>query len=127
MRYFKPLPLILGFLLSLQPSVVAHEVGLSAIVRAQTTTGQTATYSADNVPSGSRVRSIEIVAVYSTGEPMSRGQVDIYAPGNSSTPWRRGTLSQRGRYTFTPDLSQRGRWTVRVEATGHRNFLNIIL
>jgi nickel transport protein len=127
MHHLRRILLVPLVMFTLLGTALAHEVGLSANVRAQTSSGETATYPASNVPAGVRVMAIEVIAVYSTGEPMSGAQVRIFAPGDPSTPWRTGTLNQQGRYTFTPDLSRRGRWTVRVEQTGHSSFINVAI
>lgn len=127
MHYLKHILLVPLFMFTLLGTALAHEVGLSANIRAQTSSGETATYTADNVPAGAQVTAIEVVGVYSTGEPMSGAQVKIFAPGDPSTPWQTGTLDEQGRYTFTPDLSKRGRWTVRVEETEHSSFINIAI
>ncbi|NJN85431.1 MAG: carboxypeptidase regulatory-like domain-containing protein [Leptolyngbyaceae cyanobacterium SL_7_1] len=125
MRYFKSIFLALLIAVSLIASVAAHEVGLSAVIRARTASGE-ANYTAENLPSRARVTAIDVVAVYSTGDPMTGATVEIYAPGESSTPWRTGTLDNQGRYRFTPN-SQRGRWTIRVEGSGHSSFMNLVL
>lgn len=68
---------------------------------------------------------IEIKATYDTGEPVSQGQVIIYAPGDPSTPWARGKCDDGGRYTFTPDFSQPGTWVVQVRKAGHGGMVHI--
>ncbi|NJR59507.1 MAG: hypothetical protein HC769_12040 [Cyanobacteria bacterium CRU_2_1] len=108
-------------------TAIAHEVGLSANIQVRTSNGETSTHSAENLPDNVQVTSIEIVAIYSTGEPMSGAQISVYSPGDRSTPWRTGTLDAQGRYTFTPDLAQRGRWTVTVQSSGHSNFIDILI
>jgi len=126
-RYLKQILLVPLFVFAWSGTALVHEVGLSANIRAQTSSGEVATYTADNLPAGVQVTAIEIVGIYSTGEPMTDAQVRIFAPGEPSTPWQTGTLDNQGRYQFTPDLSKRGRWTVRVEATGHSSFINIVI
>ncbi|WAL58346.1 carboxypeptidase-like regulatory domain-containing protein [Thermocoleostomius sinensis] len=126
MQSLRQIFLVPLFVLTMVATVIAHEVGLSANIRAQTLSGET-TYTADDLPTGAQITSIEIIGMYSTGEPMSGAQVNIFAPGNPSTPWQTGTLDAQGRYTFTPDLTQRGRWTVRVEQTGHSGFMNLVI
>jgi nickel transport protein len=105
----------------------AHEVGLRANVRVQASSGESVTYTADDLPTGAQVTAVEIVAYYSTGEPMADCQVQVFAPGDRSSPWRTGQCDAQGNYRFTPDLSQRGRWTVRVESPGHSNFIDILI
>jgi hypothetical protein len=49
------------------------------------------------------------------------------ADPNKINPWRRGTAATQGRYTFVPNRSKPGLWTVRVEQGGHSDFINISL
>jgi nickel transport protein len=126
MQSLKQILLVPLFVLMMLATAIAHEVGLSANIRAQTSNGQT-TYTPDDLPADAQVTAIEIIGTYSSGEPMSGAQINIFAPGNPSTPWQTGTLDEQGRYTFTPDLAQRGRWTVRIEQTGHSGFMNLVI
>lgn len=127
MRSINLLLLLPLFVSSLVGAGLSHEVGLSATIQVQTASGEVVTYTADDLPVGAQIRAIAIVGVYSTGEPMAGAAVEIYAPGEPTTPWRSGTLDQQGRYTFTPDPANRGRWTIRVEAAGHRSFINVVI
>ena len=69
--------------------------------------------------------SIDIVAKYDNGEPMSGGQVSIYAPDNPSTPWLTGVCDEQGRFSFTPDLSLPGTWDIQVRQAGHGDMIHI--
>jgi len=68
---------------------------------------------------------IEIVATYDTGEPMSGAQVVIYAPDDPATPWLTGTCDEEGRFTFSPDTSKPGAWAVQVRLAGHGDIVHI--
>jgi len=68
---------------------------------------------------------IEITATYDTGEPISGGQVTIYAPDNPSVPWSTGKCDEKGRFTFTPDPSKPGTWDVQVRHAGHGGMIHI--
>lgn len=70
-------------------------------------------------------QAIEIEAMYDSGEPMSNGQVTIYAPDEPSTPWLEGTTDDQGRFLFIPDLGKLGNWEVKVRQTGHGNLISI--
>jgi len=70
-------------------------------------------------------KAIEITATYDTGEPVSEGQVIIYAPDNPSTPWATGKCDEKGRFTFTPDPSKPGTWDVQVRKAGHGGMIHI--
>jgi nickel transport protein len=109
-----------------QPAA-SHDVAMRASIQVQTAGGTTATYTHTNLPPNSRVTAVVIEAYYSTGELMSDGTIQIFAPGRPDVPWRTGRLNSQGRYQFVPDLSQRGRWTVRVESPGHSDFINLVL
>lgn len=106
---------------------LSHGVNLAANIRASAASGETVTYTAENVPAGAQVNSIEIVATYTTGTPMSGARVQVFAPDDRATPWTVGSANAEGRFSFTPDLSKRGRWTVRVEEADHSNFIDIVI
>lgn len=112
---------------ALTGAALSHEVGLRAIVQVRGVQGTSLTYSESTLPPNAQITSVEIIADYSTGEPMAGAQVLIFAPGNPNVPWRRGTSDRQGRYRFTPDLSKRGRWTIRVEDAGHSSFMNLMI
>ncbi|MBE9181565.1 hypothetical protein IQ268_23665 [Oculatella sp. LEGE 06141] len=125
MTYLRQLLFVPIVVLSLAGGTLAHEVGLNAIIQVQTASGETATYNATTLPRSATVTSVEVVAYYSTGEPMSDCQVTVLSPDDRSTPWRTGRCDRQGRYRFTPDVSKRGRWTVRVQSSGHSSFIDI--
>jgi nickel transport protein len=127
MNRLKLIYLIPLVLLGFASAAFAHEVGLRANVRVQSASGETVTYTAEDLPSGVQVTAIEIVAYYSTGEPMADCQVQIFSPDDRTVPWETGRCNAQGNYRFTPDLSKRGRWTVRVASPGHSNFIDILL
>jgi nickel transport protein len=68
---------------------------------------------------------VEVVAAYDTGEPMSGGQVTVYAPNDPATPWLTGVCDEEGRFTFTPDPDQPGTWDVQVRQAGHGDMIHI--
>ncbi|MBO8128354.1 MAG: carboxypeptidase regulatory-like domain-containing protein [Peptococcaceae bacterium] len=70
-------------------------------------------------------KAIEITATYDTGEPLSGGQVTIYAPDNPSTPWRKAKCDENGKYIFIPDPSKPGTWDVQVRQAGHGDMIHI--
>jgi hypothetical protein len=119
----------LSFLIALilTLAVSAHEVGIRANIEVRSASGGVITYSQENLPSNAQIASVIVTVIYSTQEPMANGQIQIYAPGMSDTPWRTGQLDENGRYRFSPDLSRRGRWTIRVQSEGHTNFMNLVI
>ncbi len=70
-------------------------------------------------------KTIEITAAYDSGEPLSEGQVSVFAPDNRSTPWITGQCDQEGRFVFTPDSSKPGVWDVQVRKAGHGGMIYI--
>lgn len=72
-------------------------------------------------------QSLQIQAVYDNGQPMKAAQVVVYAPNNPTTPWLKGTTDEQGYFTFTPDLSQKGNWDVKVRQAGHGDIISIPL
>jgi len=68
---------------------------------------------------------VEIRAAYDTGEPMSGGQVTVYAPDDPATPWLTGVCDEEGRFLFTPDPAKPGTWDVQVRQAGHGDMIHI--
>ncbi|MBN1189419.1 MAG: carboxypeptidase regulatory-like domain-containing protein [Dehalococcoidales bacterium] len=69
--------------------------------------------------------SVDIVAMYDSGEPMGGAQVAVYAPGDPSHPWLTGVCDDQGRFSFTPDTSLPGTWDVQVRQAGHGDITHI--
>ncbi len=65
------------------------------------------------------VNQVQIQARYDSGTPMAQAQVLVYAPGNASSPWLRGTTDAQGRFSFSPEANQPGYWQVMVRQAGH--------
>lgn len=72
-----------------------------------------------------KVPAIEIVAAYDNGSPMAGGQVTVYAPDDPAQPWLRATLDEQGTFSFVPDHSIAGNWSVQVRETGHGAMIHI--
>ena len=70
---------------------------------------------------------VNLQAMYDTGEPMAGGQVVIYAPDDPSTPWLTGTCDEEGRFSFSPDPSKPGTWDVQVRLSGHGDMVHIVI
>jgi nickel transport protein len=88
--------------------------------------GLTTTVSAHGVKIDYTINlAVEIVATYDTGEPMSGGQVTVYAPNDPATTWLTGVCDEEGRFTFTPDPNQPGTWDVQVRQAGHGDMIHI--
>jgi nickel transport protein len=68
---------------------------------------------------------VEIEAKYDTGQPVSVGQVAIFAPDDPGKPWSTGKTDENGRYVFTPDPSKTGTWDVQVRLAGHGGMVHI--
>jgi nickel transport protein len=68
---------------------------------------------------------IDIVARYDTGEPMGGAQVVVYAPDDPSNPWLTGVCDDEGRFSFTPDTSKPGTWSIQVRKAGHGDIIHI--
>lgn len=68
---------------------------------------------------------VEITASYDTGDPMSEGQVAVYAPDDPATPFTTGKCDEQGRFVFTPDPSKPGIWDVQVRLAGHGGVAHI--
>jgi len=68
---------------------------------------------------------IDIFAQYDTGEPMGGAQVVVYAPDDPSNPWLTGVCDDEGRFSFTPDTSKPGTWSIQVRQSGHGDIVHI--
>ncbi len=68
---------------------------------------------------------IQVTARYDTGEPISEGEVIIYAPNDPARPWATGKCDENGVFTFTPDLALQGTWSVQVRKAGHGGVVHI--
>ncbi len=73
----------------------------------------------------SEVSGIEITAAYDNGEPMAGGQVTVYAPDNPADPWLKADLDQEGKFTFVPDYSISGNWSIQVRQAGHGAMIHV--
>jgi nickel transport protein len=69
--------------------------------------------------------SVELQATYDTGEPMTAGQVTVYAPDDPATPWLTGVCDEDGRFVFAPDPDKPGTWDVQVRQAGHGDMVHI--
>ncbi len=105
----------------------AHEVSIQAEIQVQSPQGTLLNYSETTVPRNAQITSVTILVDYSTGKPMAKGRIEIYAPGRFEVPWQTGILNAQGKYTFRPDWSQRGTWTVKVSDRGHTHFIDLLL
>lgn len=68
---------------------------------------------------------VKITAVYDSGEPMSGGQVMVFAPDNPAKAWLRETLDDQGEFSFVPDNTIPGTWSVQVRQAGHGAMIHI--
>ncbi len=60
---------------------------------------------------------VEIQAVYASGEPMVNAQVQVYAPNQPNQPLKTGQTDAQGVYRFEPQAS--GAWEISVRQAGH--------
>lgn len=128
MLRFVPVSVLASSIVLISPVAVnAHELSVRSQIQVRTASGEQVMYSAETLPSGADITAVTITAIYSTQEPMAYGDIRIYAPGSPDRPWRTGRLDENGEYRFSPDLTQRGRWTIQVEADGHSNFINLLI
>ena len=68
---------------------------------------------------------ISIEAKFDNGQPMTNAQVVVYAPDKPSQPWQKGSTDEQGKFSFIPDYSKLGNWSVKVRSAGHGNVVNI--
>lgn len=68
---------------------------------------------------------VEIRATYDSGDPMAGAQVSVYAPDDPSAAWLTGVCDDEGRFTFVPDVSKAGTYSVQVRLAGHGSIVHI--
>lgn len=68
---------------------------------------------------------IEITARFDSGDPMAEAQVTVYAPGEPSEPWLKGSCDEAGKFFFVPDPALPGTWEVQVRQAGHGGMIRI--
>lgn len=71
------------------------------------------------------VQSLQMRALYESGEPMTNAQVTIYAPSDPETPWKQITTDEKGTFLFTPDPAIPGDWDVQVRKAGHGDLVRV--
>jgi nickel transport protein len=73
----------------------------------------------------SRISGIEITAAYDNGQPFAGADLIVYAPDNPAEAWTNGNLDERGKFSFVPDHSIPGTWSVQIRKTGHGTMIHI--
>jgi nickel transport protein len=72
-----------------------------------------------------QVDSVEVQAIFESGEPMAGAQVVVYAPDSPQEAWQQGTTDDQGRFNFVPDPAQPGNWEVMVRQAGHGSIITV--
>jgi nickel transport protein len=57
---------------------------------------------------------LELQTTFSTGEAFGGAPVTVYAPNDSTRPWLRGTTDRQGNFSFQPDPTLVGEWSVEI-------------
>ena len=70
-------------------------------------------------------QAIEIKATYDGQQPMVNAQVVVYGPDDPTKVWMRGMTDDLGNFSFTPDPSQLGHWSVKIHQAGHGDIITI--
>lgn len=70
-------------------------------------------------------QAIEIRATYDGQQPIVNAQVVVYGPDDPTTVWMRGKTDDLGNFSFTPDPSQSGNWSVKIHQAGHGEIISI--
>lgn len=97
------LPFLFGLLLFAAP-VLAHGTAIEMTVVNETT--------------------LELRALFDTGDPMSEAQITVYAADNPSQAWHKGVADGQGFYAFEVDEMIRGQWAISVRTAGHGEILH---
>ncbi|MEB3181381.1 MAG: hypothetical protein VKL59_20450 [Nostocaceae cyanobacterium] len=68
---------------------------------------------------------LEFQVKFSTGEPYHDAQVQVYAPNDTSKPWKQVKTNAQGEFAFLPDKSIPGEWTVKIGELEHSDILSV--
>ncbi|MEM7117277.1 MAG: hypothetical protein AAF614_32890 [Chloroflexota bacterium] len=68
---------------------------------------------------------LELRALFDTGEPMSEAQITVYAADNPTEAWHSGVADENGFYAFDVDTSIRGEWAISIRTAGHGEILHL--
>lgn len=68
---------------------------------------------------------IALRAMYDTGDPMTTAQIAVYAPSDPSKPWLTGKADPKGYFSFVPDPSIAGQWTIQAREAGHGALIHV--
>ena len=68
---------------------------------------------------------LELHALFDTGEPMSEAQITVYAADNPTQAWHSGVADENGFYAFDVDTSIRGEWAISIRTAGHGEILHL--
>lgn len=71
------------------------------------------------------IQSLQMRAMFESGDPMANAQVTIYSPANPETPWQQLSTDDQGYFVFTPDHSVLGDWEVEVRQAGHGDLVRV--
>ncbi|MEO0563660.1 MAG: hypothetical protein AAF125_16260 [Chloroflexota bacterium] len=70
---------------------------------------------------------LTVAAAFDTGEVLDEAQIAVFAPSDIVTPWLTGVANVDGVFTFTPDFSDEGEWTIQVRKAGHGGLANTMI
>jgi len=78
--------------------------------------GTTITYTTESTYS--------FTATHDDGTALSEAQVIIFAPSNPEEPWKKDICDLEGKFSFSPDSSIEGTWTVQFRKAGHGDMVS---
>lgn len=67
---------------------------------------------------------LSLDVTYGSGDPVPETTVKVYAP-NSTEPWMEGKTDANGKFSFLPDRSIPGEWTVKIGQYDHADILKV--
>ncbi|MEB3230942.1 MAG: carboxypeptidase-like regulatory domain-containing protein [Leptolyngbyaceae bacterium] len=71
------------------------------------------------------IQSLQMRALFESGDPMANAQVTIYSPADLQTPWQQLSTDENGYFVFTPDPAIPGNWEVQVRQAGHGDLVRV--
>lgn len=68
---------------------------------------------------------LEVQSMFSTGEALEGAPVTIFSPDDETKPWLQGTTDAEGKFSFQPDRSIVGEWSVKIGQGDHGDILTV--
>lgn len=125
MRWLSVFLLLLFILVGSVPIAEAHGVELSYSISTVLREADMVGADGDKHTMTLEVVQIDVEGKFEGGDPMSDGQVTVYAPDDPANAWLTGDCDDNGHFAFVPDMAKTGVWEIQVREAGHGGWLRI--